>query len=171
MLRAYLLPAWALRSLLGRRDNRDLVVDMAAEELGPARPPEPLGPIFTRVPGAPLVRDDAPTRDDVDRLLAQRPVPPDRARATWVVVEAVAATMSASRALTRDDRPVGLAPLGLTVPVPDGLAVGFWTVNEAVALPSLSAWLEDAHGRLAPGSDAPDVVVFWWARPPGSADR
>jgi hypothetical protein len=165
VLRAYLLPARALRALLARPANRDLVVEMVTEQLPPTHPPAPLGPIFTRVPGAPLVRDDAPTRDDVDRLLAQQPVPPDRARATWRVVEAVAAGMAASRALTRDERPVGLAPLGLAVPVPEGLVVGSWTPAQAAALPSLSPWLEDAHEQVPAGSDAPDVVVFWWARP------
>ena len=167
MLRAYLLPAWALRALLARPDNRDLVVEMVTEQLEPARPPQPLGPIFTRVPGAPLVRDDALTRDDVDRLLAQQPVPPDRAAATWTVVEAVAAAMAASRALTRDDRPVGLAPLGLAVPVPEGLVVGSWTLEQATAVPSLTAWLTDAHERVPAGSEAPDVVVFWRAGPTG----
>ena len=167
MLRAYLLPAWALRAVLGRPANRDLVVEMVTEQLAASLPPQPqpLGPIFTRVPGAPPVRDDAPSRDDVDRLLAQQPVPADRARATWVAVEAVAAAMAASRALSGDDRPVGLTPLGLAVPVPEGLVVGSWTPARAAALPSLVPWLEHAREQAPPGSDAPDVVVFWWARP------
>lgn len=167
VLRAYLLPARALRARLGRPDDRDRVLTMVAEQLAPTLPPrpQPLGPIFTRVPGAPVVRDDAPGRDDVDRLLARQPVPLDRARATWVVVEAVAAATAASRARTQDDRPVGLTPLGLAVPVPEGLVVGSWTPARAAALPSLAAWLEDALEQVPAGSDAPDVVVFWSARP------
>lgn len=163
MLRAYLLPARALRTLLATPANRDLVLQLMSEAPAPTRPPRALGPIFTRVPGASSLRADTPTRDDVDRLLAQRPVPPDRARATWRVVEAVAAGTAAATTRTTSGRPAGLAPLGLAVPAPDDLVVGSWTVTEAAALPSLSDWLEPALGQVPAGPEEPDVIVFWEA--------
>ena len=79
--------------------------------------------------------------------------------------------MAASRALTQDDRPVGLTPLGLAVPVPENLVVGSWTPARAATLPSLAAWLEHALEQVPAGSDTPDVVVFWWTRATARADR
>jgi hypothetical protein len=163
-LRACLLPVRALRALLGAGPaNRAHVRELAAHALTPARRPEPLGPIFTRVPGAPLVRDDEPTPGDLDRLLGGDVVPPDRTRATWRLVEAVASGMAASTTRTMTGRPVGLAPLGLALPQPDDLVVGSWTLTQAAALPSLSSWLDDAVAQVPAGSDAPQVIVFWEA--------
>lgn len=163
-LRACLLPAWALRALLGAgAANRDHVLELAARELTPPRP-QPLGPIYTRVPGAPLVREGDPAPDDVDRLLGQdAAVPLRRARATWRLVEAVAAGMASATLRTTAGRPTGLAPLGLAIPEPDDLVVGSWTLAQASGMPSLSTWLEDAVTQVPAGSSAPDVVVFWEA--------
>lgn len=163
-LRACLLPVWALRALLGAGEaNREYVSELVAHEVAPSPRPEPLGPIFTRVPGAPVVHDDEPTPDDLDRLLARDVVPSSRARATWRLVEAVASGMAASTTRTVTARPAGLAPLGLAVPEPDDLVVGFWTLAQASALPALSRWLEGAVAQVPAGSDAPQVVVFWEA--------
>ena len=163
-LRACLLPAWALRALLGSGPaNREHVLELVARELAPTRRPEPLGPIFTRVPGTTPVRDDEPSLDDVDGLLGPDAVPSGRARATWRLVEAVAAGMAASTIRRVTARPTGLAPLGLAVPEPDDLVVGSWTLAEAAALPSLSGWL--AAAEYPAGSDTPDVIVFWAAGP------
>jgi hypothetical protein len=138
-----------------------------ARELAPPPRPEALGPIFTRVPGTPLVREDDPTPDDLDRLLGQGSVPPRRVRATWRLIEAVATGMAASVARAATDRPTGLAPLGLAVPEPDDLVVGSWTVAQASSVPSVSGWLHGAVADLPPGSSTPEVVVFWDARTPG----
>ncbi|MGI3786273.1 MAG: hypothetical protein ACRYG2_36475 [Janthinobacterium lividum] len=166
-LRACLLPVRVLRALLeAGQAGRERVVELVAQELAPSLRPEPFGPIFTRVPGAPLVHDDDPTPDDLDRLLGQDVVPPRRARATWRLVEAVATGMAASTTRAATDRPVGLAPLGLALPEPDGLVVGSWTLTQASSLPSLSGWLEGAVSRVPAGSSAPEVVVFW---EPGTA--
>jgi hypothetical protein len=132
-----------------------------AHQLAPAPRPKPLGPIFTRVPGTPLVREDDPTPDDLDRLLGQGSVPPSRVRATWRLVEAVATGMALSVTRVTTDRPSGLAPLGLSVPEPDGLVVGSWTLTQASFGPSVSTWLDGAVADLPAGSSASEVVVFW----------
>jgi hypothetical protein len=46
-----------------------------------------LGPIFRRVPGAPVLDPDDPLPEDVDRLLAGAYVPADRNAASWRVLE------------------------------------------------------------------------------------
>lgn len=161
-LRACLLPAWALRALLGAGPvNREHVLELVARELAPSSRPEPLGPIFTRVPGAPLVRADDPTPDDLDRLLGPGAVPPGRTRATWRLVEAAAVGMAAATTRTTTDRPVGLVPLGLPLAEPDGLVAGSWTLAQAAAEPALARWLDSAVAQVPEGSGAPDVVVFW----------
>jgi hypothetical protein len=163
-LRACLLPVWALRALLGAGEaNREHVLALVTQELAPPPRPESLGPIFTRVPGASLVRDDDPTPDDLDRLLGQDVVPPARVRATWRLVEAVATGMAASVARATTGRPAGLAPLGLAVPEPDDPVVGFWTLPQASSVPALSTWLAGAAAEVPEGSSAPEVVVFWHA--------
>lgn len=167
-LRAYLLPVRVLRRLLtGRPTEREHVLALVVDSLGPSRRPEPFGPIYTRVPGVAPVPADTPTRDDLERLLGAQTVPPERARATWRLVEAVAAGVARSTTRTANDRPTGLAPLGLAVPAPDGLVVGSWTVSGAAVLPSLSDWLEVALDPRPDGPDDPDVVVFWEAGPTG----
>ena len=138
---------------------------LVAPGLAPPRRPDPLGPIFTRVPGAPLVRDDDPTPDDLDRLLGGAVVPRDRARATWRLVEAAASATATSTTRTRTGRPAGLAPLGLAVAAPDDLVAGSWTLAQAAALPALATWLDAAGAQVPAGSDAPEVVVFWQAGP------
>ena len=71
--------------------------------------------------------------------------------------------MAASTTRAASGRPVGLAPLGLAVPALDGLVVGVWTLAQASALPSLSAWLGGAVAQVPAGAGAPDVIVFWTA--------
>jgi hypothetical protein len=167
-LRACLLPVRALRALLGAGEaNRERITELVAQELAPSPRPRSLGPIFTRVPGAPLLRDDDPTPGDLDRLLGQDAVPPHRARATWRLVEAVATGMATSTASATTGRPVGLAPLGLVVPEPGDLVVGFWTLDQASTVSSLSTWLDGAVADLPAGATAPEVVVFWDARTVG----
>ncbi len=164
-LRAYLLPVRALRALLGAGPGRRGDVEgLVALGLASSPHPEPLGPIFSRVPGAPLVRDDDPTPDDLDRLLEHEVVAPGRARATWRLVEAVAAGTAAASTRATTGRPEGLAPLGLAVPEPDGLVAGSWTLAQASAQPPLSGWLAGAVTPGPPDPTAPEVVVFWDAR-------
>ncbi|WP_139210007.1 hypothetical protein [Microlunatus flavus] len=160
-LRAYLLPSWALSALLGRPDNRELVLEAVRPVLPAPRPPEPLGPIFTRVPGTPVLGEGDPTVADVDRLLAATPVPADRARATWLLVEAVASSMAASQARAMTDRPTGLAPLGMAVPDVADVVVGAWTLAQARSQPSTTYWLDAVIDQVPEGSSTPDVVVFW----------
>ena len=166
-LRAFLLPVRALRVLLGAGPaQREQVLDLVRPVLAPRRRPQPLGPVFIRVPGTPVLRDDDPTPDDLDRLLLGGAVAPARVRATWHLVEAAAAGLAVSTTHVTGDRPVGLAPLGLAVPGPDELVVGSWTLTQAAAQPSLGSWLDGAVAQVPPNSGKPEVVVFW---EPGTA--
>jgi hypothetical protein len=162
-LRAYAVPAWAVRALLGRPENRELVLDMVRAALGEPARPEPLGPIFARVPGGLVVQDDDPGAEDVDRLLSGARVPGGRASATWRLVEAVASEMAASAVRATRARPSGLTPLGLAVPLPDDLVVGSWTPVEAAEQPLAAYWLEPLT-NAAPDDLAYDVLVFWSER-------
>ena len=160
-LRAYLLPAWALRALLSRPANREHVLDLVRPVLTTPPPPAPLGPIFARVPGTPVIGEDDPTPADLDRLMDAGPVPTGRARATWLLVEAVASGIAASQARAMTDRPTGLAPLGVAVPDVADLVVGVWTLAQAESQPSTTSWLDAVADRVPDGPSTPDVVVFW----------
>ncbi len=112
-----------------------------------------LGPIFRRVPGAPVLDPEDPGPEDVDRLLAGGYVPADRNAATWRVLEVlIRANAWGSTALTLtgeqlDDLDFALArggvhaaaglrhlltrPTELPLIPPPGLLVGFHTGDQA----------------------------------------
>ena len=158
-LRAYALDLAELRAVLdGGPEQRDRAAALVRPVLAPPAAPSPLGPIFTRVPGAPLVRDDDPGPADLDRLLGGEPAPADRVRATWRLAEALVAARSRGAASTPSERPAGLRPPPLTLPAVRDCAAGTWDVDQADARPALRA-VADAV-RPDPGVA---LVVFWSA--------
>ena len=69
--------------------------ELARRAFAPAKEAQPagllskLGPIFRRVPAAPVIPATQPEPRDVEILLAGAYVPPDRIGATWRVLEAL----------------------------------------------------------------------------------
>ena len=93
-VRLYALGMAEVRGMLGAPDERaDALRDIAARAFEPAPTPargsliKRLGPLFRRVPDAPLVHPTDPEPRDVEVLLAGAYVSPDRAGATWRVLE------------------------------------------------------------------------------------
>ena len=149
-LRAYVVPVAALRDLLTGEDQQDRARELARRVLPSGPAPEPLGPVFSRVPGTRVVPHDAPTPADLDRLLGGGPVPAGRLPATWRLVEAVAAGLATASTRVPTVRPTGLGPLGLPLAVTDGVAAGTWGPARAAEVPGLAALAERAgpDGRL-----------------------
>lgn len=170
-LRAYALAVAELRGVAGATGERAENVRTLARA---AFAPQPvalgvrdlIGPIYRRVPGRPVLRTDDPTPDDLHVLLAGTSVPPERAAATWRLLEAVVAGLAwSSTPLTDPDLPPGLlAPTGLPVPPVDGLTAGWCPLEQAAAVRGLRGWLSgsDAWSRQAEqaGRTKPDVVVL-----------
>jgi len=154
-LRAYVVPVAALRDLLTGGGQRDRVGEIVRRALPTGPAPAPLGPVFSRVPGARVVPHDAPTPADLDRLLTGGMVPADRLPATWRLVEAVAADLATASTRVASERPSGLRPLGLALPEPADAAAGTWSADQARVAPGLRDLLKGC---------APDLVVFWSAR-------
>lgn len=168
-LRAYALAVTELRGLVsGGRAEQERFRELAREAFAPAAAPrvrDLLGPIYRRVPGAPVVRDDDPAPAELDALLSGR-VRAERAAATWRLVEAVVARAAAgSTSLPALDLPADLlAPTGLPVPPVAGLTVGWCTRQQATVLTDLRKWLAAAEGWSAAAREAgraePDVICF-----------
>ncbi|GAA3572623.1 hypothetical protein GCM10022197_31730 [Microlunatus spumicola] len=172
--RAYALAVPELRGLVGATGTLAARVRALAERA--YAPPAPqvrdrLGPIHRRVPGTPVVRPDDPDAADLELLLAGGPVPPDRAAATWRLVEtAVAGLAWSSTALADADLPPGLlAPAGLALPPAPRLDAGWCPLDRAVTAPALAGWLQGRAGwetaAAQAGRPAPDLVVL--GGPPG----
>ena len=124
-----------------------------------------LGPLYRRVPGAPVVRPDEPTRGDLEDVLAGSPVAPPRAAAAWRLVEAFVAGLAWSGTVVPGSPPPGLlASTALPLPPLDGLTVGWCALDRAATVEGLRGWLAGsddwaaAAGRA--GRPVPDVVVF-----------
>ncbi|GAA2111992.1 hypothetical protein GCM10009841_35260 [Microlunatus panaciterrae] len=117
-----------------------------------------LGPIFRRVPAAPVMSPTAPTPHDVDVLVSGAYIPPDRTAASWRALEVLVsgsawgATRMALTPQALDDLDFALARGGVSaavglrhllssttsvnlVPVP-GLTVGYHPYEKALAMAS-----------------------------------
>ena len=159
-LRAYAVDLARLRVLLdGGPGARDEVVALVGPLLVSGPAPAPLGPIFTRVPGARVVRDDEPARADLDRLLGGEPAPADRVRATWRLVESLVAGLSVATASTPSARPPGLRPSPVALPALGDAVVGTWAPSRAQDVPALRP-----VAGAARSTPALAVLVFWSAR-------
>jgi hypothetical protein len=170
-LRAYALAVAELRGFAGagpaqRERLRTLARAASAATRRPLRVRDMIGPLYRRVPGQPVLRDDEPTPADLDALLAGSPVRPAGAAATWRLVETlVAASAWGSTRLPGIDLPPALlAATGLAVPPADGLMVGWCSREQASGVDGLESWLGsfDAWSRAAEreGRPKPDVIVF-----------
>lgn len=168
---AYALGVAELRGVVGatgsRRDQlRTLTQQAFASRARPLAVRDLIGPLYRRVPGLPVLREDDPTPADLDTLLAGDLVLSARATATWRLLEVVVGELAwASTRVRNGDLPAGLlAPTGLPVPPVDGLNVGWCTVARATAVRDLTRWLtgSDDWARQAAqvGRPEPDVVVF-----------
>lgn len=163
-LRAYAVDLGRLRALLaGGPDARAEAVALVRPRLAPAPSPPPypvpLGPIFTRVPGARVVRDDDPEPVDLNRLLGGEPVPAERVRATWRLVESLVAGLSVATASTPSARPPGLRPSPVALPALGDAVVGTWAPSRAQDVPALRP-----VAGAARSTPALAVLVFWSAR-------
>lgn len=170
-LRAYALGIADLRGVVGATGARaEHVRTLAQRAYTPRTRPlgvrDMLGPIYRRVPGRPVLWMDEPAPDDLDTLLAGRPVPPARATATWRLLESVVAGLAWSATGMPDvELPAGLLlPTGLPVPPVHGLTEGWCPLGQARTVPELDVWLGGAAawGRQAErlGRPSPDVVVL-----------
>ena len=158
-LRAYAVDLGRLRALLaGGPAERDRVAALVRPVLAPPPAPVPWGPLFRRVPGTPVLREDDPDAADLDRLLGGEPVPAGRVPAAWRLLEAVVAGLATSSTRTAAPRPDDLRPLGAGAPLPSspGHVAGVWSRT-----PTPGA-LGDWAAGLSPDAD---VVVFWSGHP------
>lgn len=125
-----------------------------------------IGPLYRRVPGQPVQRDDDPTPADLEALLSGSSVRPTRAPATWRLVETLVAGLAWGSTVVRDVVvPAGLlAPTGLPVPAVDGLVVGWCTHERARGVPGLERWLGGfqawSEASTHEGRPRPDVIAF-----------
>lgn len=138
---------------------------IAAERFSPHAERAPgllgkLGPVFRRPPDAPVVRPDTPVREDCDRILGGRHVPPHRLAASWRLLQVwVEARAWSSQAFEIDEHALNaiefdLARAGVSarhgvrallirdleigmLPAP-GMAVGYCPGDHAVA--AAAAW-------------------------------
>lgn len=169
-LRAYALAVGELRGVVGVDPAAaGRLRALAGRVLGAASPApsarDPLGPLYRRVPGAPVVRPDDPTRRDLDTLLAGLPVPPDRVAATWRLVEALVAGLAwAATDVDAELAPVLLLPVGLPLALPTGVTLAWCPLEAARDVPGLRAWAAGGDAWRAAavraGRPAPDVVVL-----------
>jgi hypothetical protein len=101
-LRLYAISIDEMRGMVGADDAyaehlRTLAQQAFAPEPAGARSGgllSRLGPMFRRVPAAPVVSPTDPEPHDVDVLLAGEYVPPERAGATWRILETLVQGMS-----------------------------------------------------------------------------
>ncbi|GAB2588749.1 hypothetical protein [Microlunatus antarcticus] len=170
-LRAYALGVAELRAVVGATGPAaERLRAIAAQAFPPggaaSAVPDRLGPIYRRVPGAPVVRPEDPTRRDLDALLAGTPILPRRAAPVWRLVEAFAAGLAWSSSPAPEDARLTslLGPAGLDLPPLEGLVAGWCRLDDAAVVPALHDWLEtsqawtEAAGRA--GRPRPDVVVL-----------
>lgn len=168
--RAYALAVVELRDVVGASGPRaDALRAIARRAFPPPAVPsglgDRLGPLYRRVPGAPVVRPQDPTARDLEDLLAGAPVAPARSAAAWRLVEAFAAGLAWSATVLPRDLPPGLlAPAGLPLPARAGLTVGWCALEEAAAVETLRGWLAGSGAWATAaghaGRPAPDVVAF-----------
>jgi hypothetical protein len=127
-LRLYAIGIEEVRGMIGAAPaERARLRELAAQALAPA--PESarrgglitkLGPIFKRPPAALVLSPTQPVPQDVDVLLAGAYVPPDRAGATWRVLETLVAgnawgsTLMSLTPESLDDLDFALARGGVT---------------------------------------------------------
>lgn len=168
-LRAYALAVTELRAVVGADPvTADRLRAVAHRVLGPAPTvgaPGPLGPIHRRVPGTPVVRPDDPTPQDLDALLTGAPTPPGRAAATWRLVEALATGLAWSSTVVDGALPSGLlVTVGLDLPAPEGVTLGWCPLDRAADVPGLRGWLTDTDAWVEEAERAgrarPDLVVL-----------
>lgn len=171
-VRLYAIGLDEVRDMVGATpDDAERLRQVARERLRPQEPAPRrgglltrIGPLFGRDPWARVVSDDEPTPDDVEVLLTGRHVAPERAAATWRVLETLVAATAWGRcdaeltsgqvraldfALVRSGAhsEIGLerllhsdARLGLMPP--PGLVVGAYTFPQAVAMADAYAGAE-----------------------------
>jgi hypothetical protein len=100
-LRLYAIGIQELHGIVGAAPERvPELRELARRAFAPTKEPEPagllskLGPIFRRVPAAPVIPATQPEPRDVEILLAGAYVPPERIGATWRVLETLAQAMA-----------------------------------------------------------------------------
>ena len=100
-LRLYAIGIQELHGIVGAAPERiPELRELARRAFAPRKEPEPagllskLGPIFRRVPAAPVIPATQPEPRDVEILLAGAYVPPERIGATWRVLETSAQAMA-----------------------------------------------------------------------------
>jgi len=170
-LRAYALGVAELRGVVGATGARaEQVRTLARQAYAPQVRPfavrDLLGPIYRRVPGAPVLRTDDPTPADLETLLVGGPVPPARSAATWRLLEAVVAGLARSAVRLLDaDLPAGLlSRTDLPLPSVEGLDVGWLPLAQAATVPALQSWLVGSEvwvrEAALTGRPTPEVLVF-----------
>lgn len=170
-LRAYALGVAELRGVVGATGARVERFRAVAQRVfaPPDRRPgvrDALGPLYRRVPGARVVRDDDPTPDDLTALLAGSSIPVDRTAASWRLLEALVADLAWSATVVAGDEVPGglLVPVALPLPAPDGPGVGWCALEAAAAVPALRGWLADAdawtEAAVRVGRPLPDLLAF-----------
>lgn len=178
-LRLYAIGIDEVRDLFGAPGEAvERLREQVRTALAPQHPAErgggllsKLGPIFRRVPGAPVLDPDDPVPEDVDRLLTGGYVPADRNAATWRVLEilikanAWGHTGLAMTGEQLDDLDFTLAgggvhsaaglrhlltrPTHLPLIPPPGLLVGYDSGDHAT-------WMADSYREALAEIDAPD---------------
>lgn len=127
-----------------------------------------LGPLLRRAPDAPVVPPHSPVRTDAERLLDGRPVPPERAAASWALVEHWVEHLACARAaFPAEDAAVTAVArvwraLDLPLTPPPGTTAGWLTRQDVVrrgkGLPAaLTGWL--ARLPAAPGQTSDVLCV------------